>query len=87
MKLLAKHKKTQPMWLYSYDDLYILKVSKDDVKLHIDSIYSWFPKHTGRHKSTYLIREDFDAVKNGYSDILKDIPTDFRYFNLVIIKV
>lgn len=86
MKLIAHYNKYCRATLYSNGEMYVMKVRKEDTAKYTTSLYNWLIKEIGPPKSIYLIREESEVYVNGYAETLKDIPTDYRDYNLIILK-
>jgi hypothetical protein len=83
MKLIAKEGKD--LYLYDAGDMFVLKISMTTTKKMATSTHNWIKSNIGRYNEYFLIRENDEVLTNGYSEMLKSIPTDFRYYNLMLI--
>jgi len=83
MKLIAK--KGKDLYLYDAGDMFVLKISMTTTARRATSTDKWIRSNIGRYKKYFLIRENNEVLTNGYSEMLKSIPTDFRYYNLILI--
>ena len=86
MKLKSVYNGYCKAWLYYDGEHYVLKAGKQDMVKYNRSLFKFLGENVGKLKSFFLIRESSEVVVNGYEPMIKQIPTDFRIYNLVIIK-
>ena len=87
MKLISKYQGYCKAHLYRVDEqTYALKVDKKDMAKYTTSLHNFVRQNVENVRQTFTIRESSEITANGYVGIIEKLPTDFRYFNLVIIK-